>query len=70
MTPRERKANRSDTLRAEYPEDLIKSGTRGKYTKQSSQHNIWHSFLHSKEEVTDDFMNERASQQQPEREAF
>ena len=26
--------NDDDTLRAEYPEDLIKSGIRGKYTKQ------------------------------------
>lgn len=26
--------NDNDTLRSEYPEDLIKSGVRGKYTKQ------------------------------------
>ena len=26
--------NDNDTLRPEYPEDLIKSGVRGKYTKQ------------------------------------
>ncbi len=26
--------NDNDTLRPEYPEDLIKSGIRGKYTKQ------------------------------------
>ena len=26
--------NDDDTLRSEYPEDLIKSGIRGKYTKQ------------------------------------
>lgn len=26
--------NDNDTLRSEYPEDLIKSGIRGKYTKE------------------------------------
>ena len=26
--------NEEDTLRSEYPEDLIKSGIRGKYTRQ------------------------------------
>jgi antitoxin VapB len=32
--------------------------------------NLWDSFFMSSEGVTDDFMNERASQEQPEREAF
>lgn len=34
MTAKERKAYEKDTLREEYPEDLITSGTRGKYAKQ------------------------------------
>lgn len=34
MTPRASKANYGDTLRAEYPDDLIKSGVLGKYAKQ------------------------------------
>lgn len=59
-----------DTLRVEYPEDLIKSGIRGKYTKRSSPDSTWDSFFLSEEGVTNDFMNERASQQQPDREAF
>ncbi|MCI5121462.1 MAG: AbrB/MazE/SpoVT family DNA-binding domain-containing protein, partial [Candidatus Electrothrix sp. AUS4] len=32
--------------------------------------NTWDSFFLSKEQVTDDFMTERASQEQQEREAF
>ena len=32
--------------------------------------NSWDSFFHSDECVTDDFMQERATQEQPEREAF
>ena len=32
--------------------------------------NLWDSFFMSSEGVTDDFMNGRASQEQPEREAF
>ncbi len=32
--------------------------------------NTWDSFFLSKERVTDDFMTERASQEQPEREAL
>lgn len=32
--------------------------------------NTWDSFFLSEERVTDDFMSDRASQEQPEREAF
>ena len=32
--------------------------------------NTWDSFFLSEEKVTDDFMTERASQEQPDREAF
>ncbi len=32
--------------------------------------NAWDSFFHSNERVTDDFMQERATQEQSEREAF
>ena len=30
-------SSEKDTLREEYPEELIKSGTRGKYAKQSAE---------------------------------
>ena len=30
-------SSEKDTLREEYPEDLIKSGARGKYAKQSAE---------------------------------
>lgn len=31
---------------------------------------VWDSFFHAEQGVTEDFMTERASQQQPERESF
>ena len=55
-----------------FPEDVKKVTIRsvGKDRIISPVENTWDSFFLSKQSVTDDFMTERAEQEQPEREPF
>jgi len=59
-------------LTAGYPENVKKVVVRtiGKDRVLSPVENTWDSFFLSDDGVTDDFMQERASQEQPERESF
>lgn len=68
--------NRTQAVRlpteVRFPETVKKVTVRvvGKDRILSPVENTWDSFFLSKERVTDDFMTERASQEQQEREAF
>jgi antitoxin VapB len=68
--------NRTQAVRlpvdTRFPEDVKKVFVRvvGKERVLSPVQNTWDSFFLSKETVTDDFMTERASQEQTERESF
>ena len=68
--------NRTQAVRlpaeTRFPESVKKVVVRviGNERVLSPVDNLWDSFFMSPEGVTDDFMNERASQEQPEREAF
>lgn len=68
--------NRSQAVRlpaeTRFPEDVKKVNVRvvGKERILSPVDNTWDSFFLSEQTVSDDFMTERASQEQPEREAF
>lgn len=68
--------NRTQSVRipteTRFPETVKKVSVRviGKDRILSPIENTWDSFFLSEERVTDDFMIERASQEQAEREAF
>jgi antitoxin VapB len=68
--------NRTQSVRipteTRFPETVKKVSVRviGKDRILSPVENTWDSFFLSEERVTDDFMIERASQEQAEREAF
>ena len=68
--------NRTQAVRlpvdSRFPENVKKVLVRkiGKDRVLSPVENIWDSFFMSKQSVTDDFMQERASQEQPERESL
>ena len=68
--------NRTQAVRlpaeTRFPESVKKVVVRvvGNERVLSPVDNLWDSFFMSPDGVTDDFMNERASQEQPEREAF
>ena len=68
--------NRTQAVRlpveTRFPDHVKKVIVRmlGKERVLSPVENTWDSFFLSKEQVTDDFMTERASQEQQEREAF
>ena len=68
--------NRTQTVRlpadTRFPDDVKQVNVRivGKDRVLSPVDNIWDSFFLSEEHVSDDFMEERASQEQSEREAF
>lgn len=68
--------NRTQAVRlpvaSRFPENVKKVVVRtvGKDRVLSPVENTWDSFFLSDDGVTDDFMQERASQEQPEREAF
>lgn len=68
--------NRTQAVRlpvaSRFPENVKKVVVRtvGKDRVLSPVENTWDSFFFSDDGVTDDFMQERASQEQPEREAF
>lgn len=68
--------NRTQAVRlpaeTRFPESVKKVVVRvvGNERVLSPVDNLWDSFFMSSEGVSDDFMNERASQDQPEREAF
>lgn len=68
--------NRTQAVRlpveARFPEGVKKVVVRkvGKDRVLSPVENVWDSFFLSDETVSDDFMEERASQEQAEREAF
>ncbi len=68
--------NRTQAVRlpaeTRFPESVKKVTVRvvGQDRVLSPVENIWDSFFLSKDRVTDDFMTERASQEQSEREAF
>jgi len=55
-----------------FPDEVKKVTIRstGKERILSPVENTWDSFFLSGQSVTDDFMNERADQEQPERESF
>lgn len=55
-----------------FPEDVKHVNVRivGRDRILSPAENTWDSFFLSRENATDDFMSERASQEQPDREAF
>ena len=68
--------NRTQAVRlpadTRFPDDVKQVNVRivGKDRVLSPVDNTWDSFFLSKEHVSDDFMEERASQAQSEREAF
>lgn len=68
--------NRTQAVRlpadTRFPDDVKQVNVRivGKDRVLSPVDNTWDSFFLSKERVSDDFMEERASQEQAEREAF
>ncbi len=68
--------NRTQAVRlpvgSRFPEGVKKVVVRvlGKDRILSPVENTWDSFFMSEEKVTDDFMTERASQEQQDREAF
>ena len=68
--------NRTQTVRlpadTRFPDDVKQVNVRivGKDRVLSPVDNTWDSFFLSEEHVSDDFMEERASQEQSEREAF
>ncbi len=68
--------NRTQSVRlpaeTRFPESVKKVVVRvvGSERVLSPVDNVWDSFFMSSEGVSDDFMNERASQEQQEREAF
>lgn len=68
--------NRTQAVRlpvnSRFPENVKKVVVRtiGKDRVLSPVENTWDSFFLSDDGVTDDFMQERASQEQPERESF
>lgn len=68
--------NRTQSVRlpaeTRFPEEVKKVAVRvvGKDRIISPVENLWDSFFMPEQSVTDDFMNERASQDQQEREAF
>lgn len=68
--------NRTQAVRlpveARFPESVKKVVVRkvGKDRVLSPVENVWDSFFLSDETVSDDFMEERASQEQTERESF
>ena len=68
--------NRTQAVRlpaeTRFPESVKKVVVRvlGNERILSPVDKLWDSFFKSSEGVSDDFMNERASQEQPEREAF
>lgn len=68
--------NRSQAVRlpanTRFPDDVKQVNVRivGKDRVLSPVDNTWDSFFLSEEQVSDDFMEERASQEQSEREAF
>ena len=68
--------NRAQAVRlpadARFPDDVKQVNVRivGKDRVLSPVDNTWDSFFLSEEHVSDDFMEERASQEQSEREAF
>jgi antitoxin VapB len=68
--------NRTQSVRlpaeTRFPENVKKVNVRvlGKERILSPVENTWDSFFLGEETVSDDFMQERASQDQPEREAF
>ena len=68
--------NRTQAVRlpaeTRFPESVKKVVVRvvGNERVLSPVDNLWDSFFLSSDGVSDDFMNERASQEQPEREAF
>lgn len=70
------KNNRTQAVRlpveARFPENVKKVKVRvvGFDRILSPVKKTWDSFFHDPEGVTEDFMNERASQDQPEREKF
>ncbi len=70
------KNNRTQAVRlpvdSRFPEKVKKVVVRivGKDRVLSPVENTWDSFFLSKDGVTDDFMKERASQEQSERESF
>lgn len=70
------KTNRTQAVRlpveARFPDTVKKVKVRIVGTDRilSPVGKTWDSFFQDKEGVTDDFMKERASQEQPEREAF
>lgn len=68
--------NRSQAVRlpaeTRFPEEIKKVNVRvvGKERILSPIDNTWDSFFNSEQSVTDDFITERATQEQAEREAF
>ncbi|WP_028301451.1 type II toxin-antitoxin system VapB family antitoxin [Oceanospirillum beijerinckii] len=68
--------NRTQAVRlpadTRFPEDVKKVNVRvvGKERILTPVENTWDSFFLAEEGVSDDFMAERASQDQPERESF
>lgn len=68
--------NRTQAVRlpvdSRFPENVKKVVVRtiGKDRVLSPVDHIWDSFFLTEDGVTDDFMQERASQEQPERESF
>lgn len=68
--------NRTQAVRlpadTRFPDDVKQVAVRvvGKDRVLSPISQTWDSFFHSVDRVSDDFMQERASQEQPEREAF
>jgi len=68
--------NRTQSVRlpadTRFPDDVKQVNVRvvGKDRILSPVDNTWDSFFLASEGVTDDFMNERASQEQQERESF
>ena len=68
--------NRTQSVRlpagTRFPDDVKKVAVRvvGKERILSPVENLWDSFFLSEEVVSDDFMVERASQEQSERESF
>ncbi len=68
--------NRTQAVRlpveSRFPDDIKKVTVRvvGKERILSPTDSLWDSFFLSNQSVTDDFLTERASQEQPERESF
>jgi antitoxin VapB len=68
--------NRTQSVRlpaeSRFPDNVKKVSVRvfGQDRILSPIENTWDSFFHSTESVSDDFMSERASQEQAERESF